>query len=127
MRLDHATGADLLERLIDAYRRFDGDDVVACLTRDVEVARDPFEPPLVGHEAVRRMLLEAAEVQEQVEFTVERHWVVAPTILAAWHAGYVHRATRARVRSAGFLTLDVTADGLIDRARAWSVRRESTG
>ena len=85
---------------------------------------DPFEPPLVGHNAVRAYLLKAAELQEEVSFTVERHWVVDPTILVAWHAGYVQRSDRARVRLAGFMTLEIR-DGKIARLREWYHRRSS--
>ncbi len=44
---------------------------------------------LVGHNALRADLLRLMQSQEQVEFTVERHWVVAPTVFASWHASYV--------------------------------------
>jgi hypothetical protein len=47
-------------------------------------------------------------------------------VLAAWHAGYVARADRARVRLAGFLTMEIAADGRIARFREWWHRREST-
>lgn len=123
--LDHAAAGDLLERLAAAYRDFDGDAFVELYASDAEVWEDPFGPPLVGHLDLRRRLLDAATIEEQVEFTVERHWVVAPTVLAAWHAGYVHRQTRARVRFAGFLTLEIADDGRIRKARTWAVRRES--
>jgi ketosteroid isomerase-like protein len=74
-------------------------------------------------------LLEAAQSQSDVEFTVERHWVLAPTVLAAWHASFIRRSTGARVRLAGFLTMEVARDGRIARFREWWQRREapSTG
>jgi len=70
-------------------------------------------------------LLEEAERQQDVEFTVERHWVAGSTVLAAWHASYVARADSARVRLAGFLTMEIGADGRIARFREWWHRRES--
>jgi hypothetical protein len=70
-------------------------------------------------------LLEAAEAQEQVEMTVERHWAVGQTILAAWHASYVRRTNRTRTRLAGFMTLEVAGDGRISRFREWWHRRET--
>lgn len=123
--LDYAAAGELLERLSGAWVTFDGDAWVDLFTEDAESHRDPFEPPLVGRNALRADLLAAAEVEEQVEFTIERHWVVGPTILAAWHLSYVHRTTRSRVRLAGFLTLEVAADGRIARARWWYNRRET--
>jgi ketosteroid isomerase-like protein len=79
----------------------------------------------VGHNAVRAYLLEESERQRNVEFTVERHWVSGPTVLAVWHASYVQRMDQARVRLAGFLTMEVADDGRIARFREWWHRRES--
>jgi len=121
--IDYATAGDLLERLADVWTRFDGDDWVELFTDDVVDRRDPFGVPLVGHNAVRGELLAMAEIQEQVELTWERHWVVAPTILAAWHLGFVDRRTHDRVAVAGFVTLEIADDGRIERARWWSERR----
>jgi ketosteroid isomerase-like protein len=70
-------------------------------------------------------LLKAAELQEQVDFTAERHWVVDPTILVAWHASYVARENGATVRLAGFMTLEMR-DGRIGRLREWVRRRDGT-
>ena len=127
MNLDHAAGEDLLDRYGRAWMTFDGDAWTDLFTDDIEYREDPFEPALVGHNAVRAYLLEAAARQGDVEFTVERHWVVGPTVLAAWHASYVRQADQARVRLAGFLTMEVADDGRIARFREWWHRRESTG
>ena len=124
MTIDHAAAAELLRRYGRAWETFDGDAWVELFGDDVEYHEDPFEPPMVGQNAVRAYLLEAAERQDQVEFTVERHWVVDPTILAAWHASYVDRRDRARVRLAGFMTLELR-DGRIARFREWYHRRVS--
>jgi ketosteroid isomerase-like protein len=124
MTIDYATGGELLAAYGRAWRTFSGDAWVALFTEDAEYSEDPFEPPLVGHIALRAYLLEASDVQEQVEFTVERHWVSGSTVLAAWHASYVHRETRNRIRLAGFMTMDVEADGRVHRFREWWHRRE---
>jgi ketosteroid isomerase-like protein len=124
MTIDYATAGDLLERYGRAWETFDGDDWVDLFTDDVEYHHDPFEPPLVGHNAVRAYLLKAAELQEEVSFTVERHWVVDPTILAVWHATYMQRSDRAGIRLAGFMTLEMR-DGKIVRLREWYHRRSS--
>jgi ketosteroid isomerase-like protein len=124
MTIDYAAAGDLLERYGRAWETFDGDAWVALFADDVEYRDDPFEPPLVGHNAVRAYLLKAAEIQDEVSFTVERHWVVDPTVLVAWHAGYVQRSDRAQVRLAGFMTLEMR-DGKIARLREWYHRRSS--
>jgi ketosteroid isomerase-like protein len=126
MTLDHAAASDLLERYRRAWESFDGDAWTDLFTDDVEYHEDPFEPALVGHNAVRAYLLEASGRQQDVEFTVERHWVAGSTVLAAWHASYVQRTDDARVRLAGFMTMEVADDGRIARFREWWHRREST-
>ena len=123
--IDHAAATDLLERYGRAWEAFDGDGWTSLVVDDVEYQEDPFEPPLAGSNAVRAYLLEASRRQQQVEFTVERHWVVDSTVLAAWHASYVRTADRARVRLAGFMTMEIADDGRIARFREWWHRRES--
>jgi ketosteroid isomerase-like protein len=125
MSLDHAAAGDLLERYRRAWETFDGDAWVDLFTQDAEYHEDPFEPPLVGDLALRAYLVEAAETQEQVEVTIERHWVVGQTVLAAWHASFVRHPGRARVRLAGFMTMEVVEDGRIARFREWWHRRET--
>ena len=123
--LGYAAAGDLLERYRRGLLDRDGDGLVALHAPDAEIVADPFRPPLTGHNAIRRSLLDASEAAEQVEFVFERHWVVPPTILAAWHASYVHRQTRARVRLAGFATFEIAGDGRIGRARYWYNRAET--
>jgi ketosteroid isomerase-like protein len=123
--LDHPGAGDLLDRFARAWETFDGDAWADLFSEDVEYDEEPFEPALVGRNAVRAYLGEAAETQEQVEVTIERHWVVGPTILAVWHASFIRRSSRARVRLAGFMTLDVGDDGRVTRFREWWHRRET--
>ena len=125
MTIDHAAAGDLLDRYRRAWETFDGDAWVGLFTEDAEYHEDPFEAPLVGHNALRAYLLEASTSQEQVEVTIERHWVVAPTVLAAWHASFIRRASRDRVRIAGFMTLEIAPDGRVARFREWWHRRET--
>jgi hypothetical protein len=78
---------------------------------------------VVGRNAIRAYLLEESERQEQVEVTFERHWVAGSTVLAAWHTSYVSRSDRARVRLAGFMTMELADDNRIARFREWWHRR----
>jgi ketosteroid isomerase-like protein len=122
--VDHASAADLLDRYRRAWETFDGDAWTDLFTEDAEYHRDPFEPPMVGSNALRAYLLQLADTQDQVEMTIERHWVVNETVLAVWHASYVQRAS-ARVRLAGFMTMEIANDGRISRFREWWHRRET--
>ena len=123
--IDHAAAGRLLDAMANAWVAFDGDAWVDLFTEDGVLQQDPFDPPLIGHNALRADLLEASEIEEQVEFSWERHWVVPPTILAPWRMNYIHRHSRTRVSFAGFATLEIAGDGRITRARWWYFRRET--
>lgn len=117
--LDHARAADLLDRLAEVRASFEGDAWVELFTPDIRWHSNPFDEPHVGHNAMRAVLLEASRREEQVECTFERHWVVPPTILAPWHGSHVDRGHRTRVRTAGFVALELASDERIRIARWW--------
>ncbi len=123
--IDHATAGRLLDGMAKAWVTFDGDAWVDLFTPDAVLRQDPSEPAIIGRNALRADLLAAAEIEEQVEFTWERHWVVPPTILAPWRMSYVHRQSRALVSFAGFATLEIADDGRIARSRWWYYRHET--
>ncbi len=121
MSIDYATAAALLETFGRAWQTFDGDLIVSLFGDDAEYHADPFTAPLVGHNAIRAYWLDGSRTTEQVEFTVERHWVSGETVLAAWHASFVETATAARVRLVGFMTWELATDGRITRLREWTL------
>jgi ketosteroid isomerase-like protein len=118
--IDYASAGDLLAAYGQAWAAFDGDGWVALFAEDAEYHENPFSAPLVGHNALRAYLLDAAASQRDVEFTVERHWVSGTTVLAAWHATFARRASDQLVRLAGFLTAEIGGDGRISRFREWT-------
>ena len=118
--IDYAAAGDVLEAYGRAWEAFDGEAWVAIFSDDAEYHEDPFGEPIVGHNALRAYLLDASASQRDVEFTVERHWVSGPTILAAWRATFTRRASGRLVRMAGFLTAEVARDGRIARFREWT-------
>ena len=124
MTLTYASGHDLLEALVRARVRYEGDPYVDLFAPDAEVRLDPFAPALVGLNALRAYLLEAAGTERDYDLAIERHWVVGDVVLAAWHASWNRRDTDAKVRHAGFLAAEVGADGRIVRLRQWFNARE---
>lgn len=118
--IDYASAGDLLAAYGRAWETFDGDAWVAIFTENAEYHEDPFDAPLVGHNALRAYLLDASASQRDVDFTVERHWVSGETVLAAWHVTFARRASGHLVRMAGFLTAEMAAEGRIARFREWT-------
>ena len=58
--IDYAAAGEWLEAYGRAWQTFDGDAWVGLFTEDAEYHEDPFGAPLVGHNALRAYLLEAA-------------------------------------------------------------------
>jgi ketosteroid isomerase-like protein len=119
----YADGGALLERYVAARTGHHGDDWVALFTAQAELRLDPFADPLVGHNALRAYLNEAAEAETNYEMTIERHWVAGDTLLAAWHASWASEGSGARAHVAGVLAAE-TRDGAIVRLRQWWNARE---
>ena len=117
--VSYAAGAAWLERYRGALEAFSGDDLVAIFTEDAEVRLQPFEAPLVGHNAIRAYCLRLAEIEAELELTIERHWTSGPTVLAAWHGSAQQRAG-GRQRLAGFLTAELDG-GRCRRLRRWAL------
>jgi ketosteroid isomerase-like protein len=119
----YADGRDLLDAFVQARTRYDGDAFAALFTEVAELYLDPFAPALVGHNALRAYLGQAAVTERHYDLAVERHWVAGQHVLAAWHASWNRVADDAKVRQAGFLSAEVGEDGRIARLRTWTVTR----
>jgi hypothetical protein len=116
-------GQDLLARYKRAWERRDPDLAVSLFREDAEYRYDPFEPPLVGANAIRGYWNDAAATQANVEFDAERIWVAGSTVLASWHAAFTRRTSSERVRYRGFMTLELDDERLVARFREWAIGR----
>jgi ketosteroid isomerase-like protein len=124
MTLTYAFAHDLLEAYCRTRMTYDGDGFTDLFAEAAEVSLDPFSPPLVGHNALRAYLLEAAEAERYYDVAIERHWVAGDTALAAWHASWNRVTGDVKLRQAGFLSAEVGEDGRIGRLKMWTVTRE---
>ena len=124
MTLTYAFAHDLLEAYCRTRMTYDGDGFTDLFAEAAEVSLDPFSPPLVGHNALRAYLLEAAEAERYFDVAIERHWVAGDTALAAWHASWNRVTGDVKLRQAGFLSAEVGEDGRIGRLKMWTVTRE---
>lgn len=116
-------GQDLLARLKTATERRDVDLAVSLFREDAEYRPDPFEEPRVGAIAIREALNDDAAARANVEFDAERIWVSGGAVLASWHGAHTQRVDGERIRSRGFLALELDDELLISRLRGWTLTR----
>jgi SnoaL-like domain len=118
----YVAAGEWLELFVRARQEGDGDSLVDLFSPSAELQPDPFDAPLIGHNAIRAYFGGLGEQQTQLDLTIERHWASGSTILAAWHAGYVRRSDQAHIRQAGVLTAELRAGRCI-RLRLWTLSR----
>jgi len=123
VNITYAEAHDLLGRLVEARLQYLDDALVDQFAETCDVLIDPFEAPLVGHNALRAYLNDAAEAERWFDLAIERHWVSGSTVLAAWHASWTRNADEAKVRQAGFRASEMGEDGRIERLKVWTVSR----
>lgn len=116
-------GQDLLARLKTALERRDVDLAVSLFREDAEYRPDPFEEPSVGANAIREVFNDDAAARANVEFDAERIWVSGGAVLTSWHGAHTQRADGERIRSRGFLALELDDEWLISRLRGWTLTR----
>lgn len=117
-------GQDLLARYKRAWETRDPDLAVDVFAEDAEFRPDPFEPPLIGANAIRAHWNRVAAEQANVEFDAERVWVSGRTVLSSWHGAYTVRSSARRIRARGFLAMELADDGAVARLRAWTISRD---
>lgn len=119
----HGDAQDLLAAFKRGWERRAPDELLELFDRDIDYRADPFAEPLIGLNAVRALWNDVAATQANVEFDAENIWVNGATVLASWHAAYTRRATAERVRTRGFMTMELGDDRRIRRLRQWPTER----
>jgi ketosteroid isomerase-like protein len=114
---------DLLTALQAGYEARDPEQILSLFHDDAEMRVDPFAEPLNGSLEIRRHWNSVSAEQAHVEFDPERIWVSGAAVLASWHGAYTRRATGERVRTRGFLALELDDDRRIVRYRGWPLER----
>lgn len=116
-------GQDLTAAYKHAREARDPDAAMEMYSSDIEYRFDPFEPALKGHLEVRAYWNALVATQVEVEYDAETVWVVGPTVLCDWHAGYDEEGNDVRIRARGFMTMEVDGDGLVRRVHEWTLTR----
>jgi len=97
--------------------------MVELFSAGAEYRYEPFEPSLIGANAIREYWNGIAADQVHVDFDVERVWVVGRTVLSHWHAAYTRGGTADRIRVRGFSTMEMDDENHISRLREWPISR----
>jgi ketosteroid isomerase-like protein len=116
-------GQDLLARLKVALEGRDVDLAVSLFREDAEYRPDPFEAPLAGDLAIRAAFNADAAQRANVEFDAERTWVTGDAVLTSWHGAHTRRSDGERIRSRGFMTIELDEERRISRLRGWTLTR----
>jgi ketosteroid isomerase-like protein len=121
--LTHGDAQDLVARLKRAWEKRDVEEAMACFADDAELRPDPFDSALTDQLAIRAWCTAVAAALVHAEADAERIWIAGDTVLVAFHGAWTERATTARTRVRGMLSLELGPDRRIRRARAWALHR----
>lgn len=119
--MTHGEAQDLLERYKRAWEQRDPDLAMDLYAADAEHRDDPFREPHRGANEIRAMWNDIAANEASVEFDAERIWVSGATVLASFHAAYTDRTNADRIRTRGFMTLELDDARRVARLREWPV------
>jgi hypothetical protein len=121
-----AAFADWLRRYGQAWITGDPRAAVDLFSRDAAYHETPFDPPMVGHDAIRRYWTEGAqEGQREVTFAAQPVAVDGDAGMARWQATFVRVRNGALVELDGVLAARFGADGRCREFREWWHRRET--
>ncbi len=110
----------------DAWSAGDSDGVLHLFSADAVYFETPFDPPLVGHDAIRRYWTEGAEnAQRNVKFEAHPISFDGKMGFALWHATFERVSSDARVELDGVLSVHFDAQMLCVVFREWWHRRET--
>lgn len=112
-----------LHTLGQAWEEGDADLAASLFDKQVVYQEDPFEPPIVGREAVRQYWLEGLGTQAEVKFSGKVLAVDGEVGVVNWKVEFVRVATGARVLLDG-VSLGRFVNGKAVEWREWWHRRE---
>ncbi|MDH3232226.1 MAG: nuclear transport factor 2 family protein [Alphaproteobacteria bacterium] len=122
--LDPAMVTAWLDAYKEAWERQDGERIVDLFTETAQYVETPFDPAMVGREAIARYWHEGAvSAQRDISFD-STLWAIAGNVaFAHWKAEFTRVPTGEHRRLDGVfcLTFEATADGLprCERLEEW--------
>lgn len=117
---------DWLRRYGRAWIAGDPQAAIELFTPQAAYHETPFDPPMLGEEAIRRYWTEGAQDgQREVTFEAQPIGLHGDTGYARWQATFVRLPGRSSVELDGVLAARFAADGRCCEFREWWHRRES--
>jgi len=115
-----------LQRYGRAWIEGDPEAIVAIFAPDAEYHEEPFEPPMVGHEAIRHYWAAGArDGQRNVTFQAAPIALDGDRGYAHWTASFTRVASGAFVELTGVLAARFDDAGRCREFREWWHRRET--
>jgi len=115
-----------LHRYGEAWIAGDPQAALKLFTDDAAYYETPFEPPMVGSDAIRRYWTEGAQdSQRNVTFAAQPIGFGGDTAYARWQATFVRLPLGSFVELDGVLAVSFAPDGRCCEFREWWHRRET--
>lgn len=95
--MERATLERWLHRLGQAWEQADAEMAAALFDEQVVYQENPFDPPIVGYEAVRQYWLENLSTQRDIKFGGEVVALDGDVGVVNWRVEFVRTATGARI------------------------------
>lgn len=115
-----------LRRYGEAWIDRDPAAAVRLFTDDAAYHETPFDPPMLGSEAIRRYWADGAQAsQRDVTFSAQAVGVDAQIGYARWQASFVRLPLGSLVELDGVLAARFSPDGRCCEFREWWHRREA--
>jgi ketosteroid isomerase-like protein len=114
-----------LARYKRAWETYDADLVVSLFTPMAHYYERPFQPPLIGHDAIRRYWEGIAQTQRCANFTYTIIAARAGAGAATWQATFTRVPSGQRRLLDGVMALEFNRDGLCAVLREWWHSKEA--
>lgn len=108
-----------LELLGKAWITRDPDIAASICAKNVVYYEDPFQKPLKGRPAVRKIWEEVPKTQKNISFTYDIITVYNQTGIAHWSASYTSVSSGTRETLDGVFIVTLDKKGLCEEFRMW--------
>ncbi len=108
-----------VEQLGKAWIKRDPDLAASLCAERVTYYEDPFQAPLKGRDAVRKVWEEVPKTQKEIHFSHDVIAIVSRTGIAHWAASYTNISNGMRVELDGIFVVVLDKEGLCKEFHMW--------